>query len=46
MVAKGAVITHGSNAVRYSSEKDKAEIVKVNHLPVNDNVKVYQQIIQ
>ena len=35
MVAKGAVITHGSNAVRYSSEKDKAEIVKVNHLPEN-----------
>ena len=29
MVAKGAVISHGSNAVRYSAEKEKAEIVKV-----------------
>ena len=35
MVAKGAVISHGSNAVRYSAEKEKAEIVKVNHLPEN-----------
>lgn len=35
MVGKATVITHGSNAVRYSADKEKAEIVKVNHLPDN-----------
>ena len=35
MVGKATVITHGSNAIRYSADKDKAEIVKVNHLPEN-----------
>ena len=33
MIAKGKVITHGGNAIRYSTDKDKAEIVKVNLLP-------------
>ena len=35
MIAKGTVITHGSNAVRYSADKEKAEIIKVNNLPEN-----------
>jgi len=35
MIAKGRVIEHGSNAVRYSTDKDQAELVKVNHLPEN-----------
>ena len=33
MIAKATVITHGSNAVRYSVDKEMAEIVMVNHLP-------------
>ena len=33
MISKAAVITHGANAVRYSADKDMAEIVKVNNLP-------------
>ena len=33
MIAKADTITHGSNAVRYSADKEKAEIVKVGHLP-------------
>ncbi len=33
MIAKASAITHGSNAVRYSADKDLAEIVKVGHLP-------------
>ena len=33
MIAKAATISHGGNAVRYSVNKDKAEIVKVNFLP-------------
>ena len=32
MIAKAATISHGGNAVRYSVNKDKAEIVKVNFL--------------
>lgn len=35
MVGKATVITHGSNAVCYSADKEKAEIVKINHLPDN-----------
>ena len=31
MIAKATVITHGSNAVRYSVDKEMAEIVMVNH---------------
>ena len=34
MIAKATVITHGSNAVRYSVDKEMAEIVMVNHLIV------------
>ncbi len=33
MIAKAATISHGGNAVRYSVNKDKSEIVKVNFLP-------------
>ncbi len=33
MIAKAAVIAHGVNAVRYATEKDKSEIVKLNRLP-------------
>ena len=33
MIAKAATISHGGNAIRYSVNKDKAEIVKVNFLP-------------
>ena len=33
MIAKATTISHGGNAVRYSVNKDKAEIVKVNFLP-------------
>ena len=32
MIGKASVITHGANAVRYSADKDMAEIVKVNNL--------------
>ena len=35
MVAKAAAVTHGSITVRYSTEKDLSEIVKVNCLPEN-----------
>ena len=35
MIGKASVITHGANAVRYSADKDMAEIVKVNNLPDN-----------
>ena len=31
MIAKAATISHGGNAVRYSVNKDKAEIVKVTY---------------
>ena len=33
MIAKAKVISHGANAIRYSLDKDKAEIVKTNLLP-------------
>ena len=33
IIAKAKVISHGANAIRYSEDKDKAEIVKTNHLP-------------
>ena len=33
MIAKAKVISHGTNAIRYSVDKDKAEIVKTNLLP-------------
>ena len=33
MIGKASVITHGANAVRYSADKDMAEIVKVNNMP-------------
>ena len=33
MIAKANNITHGSNAVRYSADKELADIVKVGHLP-------------
>ena len=32
MIAKAAAVTHGSVTVRYSTEKDLSEIVKVNCL--------------
>lgn len=33
MIAKAKVISHGANAIRYSVDKDRAEIVKTNLLP-------------
>ena len=33
MIAKAKVISHGANAIRYSVDKDKAEMVKTNLLP-------------
>ncbi len=33
MIAKAAIIAHGANAVRYATEKDKSEIIKLNRLP-------------
>ena len=36
MIAKAATISHGSNAIRYSVNKDRADIVKTNLLP-DDN---------
>ena len=33
MIAKATVISHGANAVRYATEKDKSEIIKLNLLP-------------
>ena len=33
MIAKAATISHGGNALRYSLNKDRADIVKVNFLP-------------
>ena len=33
MIAIAKAISHGANAIRYSVDKDKADIVKVNHLP-------------
>ena len=33
MIAKAKAISHGANAIRYSVDKDKAEIVKTNLLP-------------
>ena len=35
MVAKASAVAHGHNTVRYSTEKDLSEIVKVNCLPEN-----------
>lgn len=44
MIAKAATISHGGNAVRYSVNKDKAEIVKVNFLPDDISAEaVYQR---
>ena len=33
MIAKAAAISHGGNAMRYVTTKDRSEIVMVNHLP-------------
>ena len=33
MISKAKVISHGANAIRYSVDKEKAEIVKTNLLP-------------
>lgn len=33
MIAKASTISHGANAIRYSVNKDKADIVKANLLP-------------
>lgn len=46
MIAKAATISHGGNAVRYSVNKDKAEIVKVNFLPDNISAEaMYQRMV-
>ena len=33
MIAKASTIAHGANAIRYSVNKDRADIVKANLLP-------------
>lgn len=33
MIAKAATISHGANATRYSVDKDKADVIKVNLMP-------------
>lgn len=33
MIAKASTIPHGANAIRYSVNKDRADIVKANLLP-------------
>lgn len=33
MIAKAAAISHGGNAMRYVTTKDRSDIVMVNHLP-------------
>ena len=33
MIAKAATISHGSNTIRYSVNKDRSDIVKTNLLP-------------
>ena len=33
MIAKAAPIAHGANAIRYSVNKDRADIVKANLIP-------------
>lgn len=35
MIAKAKAITHGANAMRYSVDKEMAELIKVNHLPTD-----------
>ena len=46
MIAKAATISHGGNAVRYSVNKDKAEIVKVNLLPDDISAEaMYQRMV-
>ena len=35
MIAKASTISHGANAIRYSVNKEKADIVKANLLPAN-----------
>ena len=34
MIAQGEAIAHGAAAIEYSMGKDKAQIVKVNDLPI------------
>ena len=46
MIAKAATISHGGNAVRYSVNKDKAEVVKVNFLPDDISAEaMYQRMV-
>ena len=46
MIAKAATISHGGNAVRYSVNKDKSEIVKVNFLPDDISAEaMYQRMV-
>ena len=35
MIAKASTISHGANAIRYTVNKEKADIVKANLLPDN-----------
>ena len=46
MIAEAATISHGGNAVRYSVNKDKAEIMKVNFLPDDISAEaMYQRMV-
>lgn len=46
IIAKAATISHSGNAVRYSVNKDKAEIVKVHFLPDGVSAEaMYQRMV-
>ena len=46
MIAKAATISHGGNALRYSVNKDRADIVKVNFLPDDiSSEAIYQRMM-
>ena len=46
MIAKAATISHGGNALRYSVNKDRSDIVKVNFLPDNISAEaMYQRMM-
>ena len=33
MIMLASVVSYGGNAVRYALEKEKAKLVKINHMP-------------
>ena len=43
MIAKASTISHGANAIRYSVNKEKADIVKANFLPDDISPEAWQE---